>query len=308
MRLLVTGGAGFIGSHFVRRAVANGWRVTVLDDLSTGRAENLAGLDINSVVGSVTDPAAVKLAMAEVDTVVHLAALVSVPQSFSDPGRAVLVNTLGTHNVLEAARETRISHIVFSSSSAVYGNGVPLPTPESATSAPISPYGASKLAAENLVSGYARSFGVPVLILRFFNVYGPGQRPANADGAVIPAFLDAMRQGRPLFIDGDGGQSRDFTYVGTVADVLLQAVERRVVHPTPVNLALGTNSTIKDLITAIADVTGQHPRVQRRPARPGDIRRSEADVRLLTSLFPNVVGIGLRDGLSDTWRAWDQWT
>jgi UDP-glucose 4-epimerase len=194
--------------------------------------------------------------------------------------------------------------MVFSSSSAVYGDDVPLPTPESATSAPISPYGVSKLAAENLVFGYARSFGMPVLVLRYFNVYGPAQRAANADGAVIPTFLDAMRQGRPLPVDGDGGQSRDFTYVGTVADVLLQAVGRRVVHPTPVNLALGTHITIRDLITAIGDVTGQHPRVRRRPARPGDIRKSQADVRLLTSLFPNVVGIGIRDGLSHTWRAW----
>jgi UDP-glucose 4-epimerase len=304
MRLLVTGGAGFIGSHFVRRAVANGWRVTVLDDFSTGRAENLAGLDIYSVVGSVTDPAAVKLAMTEADTVVHLAALVSAATEFSDPGRAVLVNTLGTHNVIEAARETGISHIVFASSSAVYGNEVPLPTPESATSAPISPYGASKLAAENLLSGYARSFGVPVLILRLFNVYGPAQQRANADGAVIPVFLDAMRHGRSLPVDGDGGQSRDFTYVGTVTDVLLQAAGRGVVYPTPVNLALGTHTTIKDLITVIGDVTGQHPRVLRRPVRTGDIRKSQADVRLLTSLFPNVVGIGLRDGLSHTWRGW----
>ena len=239
MAVLVTGGAGFIGAHVCAQLGRPGRarRVVVLDDLSTGLTSNLAGLDhVELVVGSVLDDERVTDLMARVDAVVHLAAVPAVARSLDDPRTSYEVNATGTVTVLEAARRHGC-HAIVASSSSVYGPGAELPAREDQPTRPASPYAASKLAAEAWTLAYGRSFELPVLAFRFFNVFGPLQRADHAYAAVIPAFIDAARAGRPLTVHGDGTQTRDFTYVGDVAAVVADAVDRRVTSEFPVNLA-----------------------------------------------------------------------
>lgn len=301
MRLLITGGAGFIGSNLAREAARHGHDVTVLDDLSTGRRENLDGLPVRLIEGSVTEPDDVQAALAGgADSIVHLAALASVPRSLDDPLEAHDVNVTGTLLVLEAARRAGVPHVVVASSSAVYGLNESLPKTERDWVRPVSPYGVTKLAAEQYVLAYQESFGLATLAFRFFNVYGPGQAAGHPYAAVIPIFVDAVLRGAPVPLDGDGLQSRDFTFVGTVARVLLEAAERRLAHPEPVNLAYGTNTTVVDLLSSIEALTGIRPTVERRPARLGDVRHSQADNRVLLELFEGVAPVPLVDGLAET--------
>ena len=228
MRVLITGGAGFIGSNLARAALAEGHEVVVLDDLSTGYAGNLDGLAVRFHEGSVNDRDVLDAALEDVDAVVHLAALGSVPRSILDPAATHHVNATGTLSVLEGARRADVRHVVMSSSSSVYGLNPALPKSEREWVRPLSPYAVSKLAGEQYVLAYQQSFGLETLAFRFFNVYGPRQMPGHTYAAVVPVFLDAMLRGRPVPVHGDGLQSRDFTYVGTVCGVLLDAVTRRV--------------------------------------------------------------------------------
>ena len=303
MRVLITGGTGFIGSNLARAALAEGHEVVVLDDLSTGYAANLAGIDVRFHEGSVNDPDVLDAALAGVDSVVHLAALGSVPRSILDPVATHHANATGTLNVLEGARRAGVGHVIMSSSSSVYGLNPALPKSEREWVRPLSPYAVSKLAGEQYLLAYQQSFGLETLAFRFFNVYGPRQMPGHAYAAVVPVFLDALLRGAPLRVHGDGLQSRDFTYVGTVCAVLLDAVARRVAHPEPVNLAFGTNTTIVDLVCKLEEVSGLAADVTHEPARPGDVRASQADNRVLRSLFPSIEPVPLRDGLFDT-LAW----
>lgn len=300
MRLLITGGAGFIGSNLVRLATNEGLDVTVLDDLSTGDRRNLDGSSARFVEGSILDPGALTDALSGVSSVVHLAALGSVPRSVKDPIRSHEVNATGTLRVLQAAREAGAEHVVFSSSSSVYGANPVMPKVETAWVRPISPYGVAKLAAEQYVLAHQQSYGMPTLAFRFFNVYGPGQPAGHAYAAVIPVFLDALAQGRPLPVNGDGLHSRDFTYVGTVCRTLLEAVQRRVSHSTPVNLAFGTNTSLLQLIATLEDVVGRPVEVEHRVERVGDVRHSQADNGVLRGLFPGLHPVSLRDGLAAT--------
>src|SRR4029453_16596294 len=229
--VLIPGGAGFIGSNLARAALAEGHEVVVLDDLSTGYGANLAGLDVRFHEGSVNDGALVDVALAGVDGVVHLAALGSVPRSILDPVATHHANATGTLNLLEGVRRAGVQHVVTSSSSSVYGLNPALPKSEREWVRPLSPYAVSKLAGEQYVLAYQQSFRLETLAFRFFNVYGPRQTPGHAYAAVVPVFLDALLRGLPLPVHGDGLQSRDFTYVGTVCAVLLDAVARRVAHP-----------------------------------------------------------------------------
>ncbi len=239
MHILVTGGAGFIGSNLCRALGAYPeLRVTVLDDLSTGDPANLAGLDVELVEGSILDRALLQRVVPEVRSIVHLAALPSVPRSLLDPVTSWDVNATGSLYVLEAARSVG-AHVVLSSSSSVYGATPELPKHEQLPTRPLSPYAASKLAGESLALAYAHSFGLDVLPFRFFNVYGPGQAAGHAYAAVIPCFLDRATRGQALSVYGDGEQSRDFTYVGTVVRVICEALTRRVTSTEPVNLAFG---------------------------------------------------------------------
>ena len=303
MRVLITGGAGFIGSNLARAAHAAGHEVVALDDLSTGYAANLDGLGVRLHAGSVNDAELLDTAMDGVDAVVHLAALGSVPRSILDPVATHLANATGTLSLLEGARRAAVAHVVMSSSSSVYGLNPALPKGEREWVRPLSPYAVSKLAGEQYLLAYQQSFGLETLAFRFFNVYGPRQMPGHAYAAVVPVFLAALLRGEPLPVHGDGLQSRDFTYVGTVCDVLLDAVVRRVTHPEPVNLAFGTTTTIAGLVGELEEVSGLSAEVHHRPARPGDVRASQADSRVLTSLFPAVEPVPLRDGLVET-LAW----
>lgn len=304
MRLTITGGAGFIGSNLVRAAQADPdiGEITVLDDLSTGLISNLDGTDVVFTEGSLLDPQALDEAVAGRDAVVHLGALGSVPRSLDDPVRTHQVNATGTLLLLEACRRHHVGHVVVASSSSVYGTNPALPKSELTWTRPMSPYAASKLAAEAYTLSHQTAYGLPTLAFRFFNVYGPRQRPDHVYAAVIPRFVHAALSGYPVVLYGDGTQSRDFTSVGTVCEVLLDAVRRRVHHAQPVNLAFGAPATLLQVLDELEDILG-HP-VERRfePARVGDVAHSMADNRVLRELFPTIDPIDRRSGLGTTIR------
>lgn len=303
MHIAITGGAGFIGFNLARLALSGGHEVSIIDDLSTGYRDNVSDLPVTFVEGSITDPAALDEALADADSVVHLAALGSVPRSIADPVATHAANATGTLLVLEASRRAGCSHVVAASSSSVYGSNPALPKSEREWVRPMSPYAVTKLASEQYVLAYQQSFGFDSLAFRFFNVYGPGQRAGHVYAAVIPIFVDALLRGEPLPINGDGANSRDFTYIGTVCRVLLEAVERRVTHAEPVNLAFGTNTTLLELVHSLATTSGLVPEVVHRAPRPGDVQHSQADNTVLRSLFPDVDPVPLDQGLADT-LAW----
>lgn len=310
MRVVVTGGAGFIGSNLCRSLLAHPQvsSVRVLDDLSTGRETNLEGLDVDLVVGSILDEDTVNSVMADADAVVHLAARPSVPRSIENPRATHEVNVNGTINVLEAlrARPANSVRIVFASSSSVYGANTALPKRIDHPPRPVSPYAVSKLAGESYVLSYQRCFGIPALAVRFFNVYGPAQDNAAAYSPVIPAFITAALDGRPIPVHGDGEQSRDFTFVGSVADTLTAAVTGPVALDEPLNLAFGVRFSLLEVIDAISAQLGRPLAVDHMDPRPGDVRHSQADPVQMKEHFPDVAAVSLEDGLATTiewWRA-----
>ncbi len=302
MRILVTGGAGFIGMNLAARLVASGHSVAVIDNLSNGHRDNLDGLDVDFVEGSILDDFALERAMAGADSVVHLAALGSVPRSIADPLTSHMNNATGTLNVLVTAQRLGVPHVIAASSSSVYGLNPALPKSEREWVRPMSPYAVSKLATEQYTLAFQQSFGLETLAFRFFNVYGPGQRAGHVYAAVVPVFIDSLMKDRPLPVHGTGEQSRDFTYVGTVCEVLADAVERRVSHPEPVNLAFGTNTSLIDLIKELEGVSGTHPEVEYQAARAGDVPHSRAHNATLRGLFPNVLPVSLHEGLLATFN------
>jgi UDP-glucose 4-epimerase len=301
MRVLVTGGAGFIGANTCRLLAAHPGieHVVALDDLSTGYRANLAGVPVDLVEGSILDRPLLTDLVSTVDAVVHLAALPSVPRSLADPVASHEANATGTLYVLEACRHAG-TYLAAASSSSVYGSVVDLPKHEDLPTRPLSPYAASKLATEGYVLAYRSAFGVPALALRFFNVYGPYQSVGDAYAAVIPAFVDAALRGEPLRVYGDGQQSRDFTFVGTVAQVLVDAVTRRVVSDTPVNLAYGNRVSLLTLIDRLRSLVDAPIEVEHMPPRVGDVRDSQADDTRLRALFPQIRPLPLEAGLART--------
>jgi UDP-glucose 4-epimerase len=307
MKVVVTGGAGFIGGNLVRRlATTDGVdSVIVVDDLSTGSKSNLDGVDADVIHGSILDRPLLDHACAGADAVIHLAALASVPGSIADPATTHRVNVTGTLQVLEAARRAGGAHVVVASSSAVYSADPTMPKRESMRPFPLSPYGVSKLAAEAYTLAYAACYDLPVLPFRFFNVFGPLQPADHVYAAVVPAFIDAALAGRPLTIFGDGEQTRDFIYVGTVCDVLIDAVRRRVTADDAVNLAFGTRTSLNDLVRDLEATLGDRLPVSYTAARPGDVRHSHADTERLRRLFPEIVPVRLQDGLKRT-VAWSR--
>jgi UDP-glucose 4-epimerase len=302
MRVVITGGAGFIGANLCRRLIATPGvdEVVVLDNLVTGSAANIAGLDVRFVEGSILDDDALDDACAGAAAIVHLAALGSVPRSVADPMASHLNNATGTAMVLEAARRHGNLHTIVASSSSVYGANPALPKHEELATRPMSPYAATKLATESYSLAWANSFGLPVLAFRFFNVFGPLQAAGHAYAAVIPAFVDAALSGRPLTVHGDGTQSRDFTYVGTLTTVLADALVRTVTSDVPINLAFGSRVSLLDLIAGIEALLG-HP-VQRvhTEVRSGDVPHSQADSSRLLALFPEIRPVVFDDGLRAT--------
>jgi len=296
----VTGGAGFIGANLSRRLRSQGHDVVVVDDLSTGDLENLRDLDVTLVEGTILDPEILDTAMSEATAVVHLAARPSVPRSITDPVASHLANATGTVEVLEAARRAGNLHVIVASSSSVYGANPTLPKREDLATMPLSPYAASKLATESYALAYQHSFGVPALAFRFFNVFGPLQAAGHAYAAVVPAFVSAALEGTPLVVHGDGKQSRDFTYVDTVTEVIADAIARGVTSASPVNLAFGTRTDLLSLIAELERILDTTVTVEHTETRAGDVKHSQADSTRLQELFPDVVPTALPDALRAT--------
>lgn len=298
MKVAVTGGAGFVGANLARRLIDGGADLIVIDDLSTGYASNIRGLDLDFVEGSILDDRSLK-AIANVETVVHLAAVPSVPRSVKDPVTSHEANATGTLRVLEAARKNG-AHVIVASSSSVYGANPTLPKAETMCPMPVSPYAVSKLATESYAISYQRVYDLPTLAFRFFNIFGPLQAPGHAYAAVVPAFTHAAVRGDELIVHGDGEQTRDFTYVGTVIDTLVDAIERRVTSVSPVNLAFGTRHSLLSVIDLIEEQMGSALARKHIESRAGDVRDSQADSTLLMSLFPEIKPVALVDGLAHT--------
>jgi len=306
MRVVVTGGAGFIGSNLCERLAedASFDAVVALDDLSNGFAENLDGIDAQLVVGSILDADLLDEVCSGADAIVHLAARGSVPKSVKDPFKTHERNATGTLHVVEAARRAGNIHVITASSSSVYGATPDLPKHEDLPTRPMSPYAVSKIATEWYTLAHQHSYGLPTLAFRFFNVYGPRQPAGHAYAAVIPAWIDAALKGEPLWVNGDGKQSRDFTYVDTVTWTLAEALKRRTTFEMPVNLAFGGGTTLLELVNMLESAFGSELDVRHREARAGDIRHSTADSRRLYELFPDVEPIGFDEGLAKTIDWW----
>ena len=301
MQVLITGGAGFIGSNLARYTLQQGdVTVRVLDDLSTGSPRNLEGLAVDFTEGSLLNYDVVTSAARGVDSIVHLGAIPSVPRSIANPRASHEANTTGTLNVLEAAREVGVEHVVVASSSSVYGSNPKLPKSEFDWTRPMSPYAVSKQATEGYAIAYQYSYGLKTLAFRFFNVYGPAQAADHAYAAVIPKFLDAALHGQPLEVHGDGTQSRDFTFVNTVCAVIHSAVVRQLHSVDPVNLAYGTNTTLLELIEMMKVQLRHDVETRFVTPRVGDVRASQADNSRVRELFPDVTPIPLEQGLAAT--------
>lgn len=299
MKVVVTGGAGFVGANLCRELVRRGQHVIAVDDLSTGCRSNLEGLDVDLRIATVLDPDAIADASCGADSIVHLAAVPAVMRSLENPQRSHTANATGTLAVLEAARAAQ-AHVVVASSSSVYGRNPALPRSEDLTCMPTSPYAASKLAAESYALAYQASFGLRCLAFRFFNIFGPLQRADHAYAAVIPRFVRAALHREPLEIHGDGMQSRDFTYIDTVVEVLADSVARRLTSDRPVNLAFGTSTTVNDLVAHLECILARPLVTVHGPPRAGDVRHSQASNHALRRLFPGIAPVPLEAGLSRT--------
>ncbi|WP_422739388.1 NAD-dependent epimerase/dehydratase family protein [Micromonospora sp. WMMD729] len=302
MKVVVTGGAGFIGANLVR-ALDDTPQVTeivVVDDLSTGLLDNLHDQPVRLCRGTVLDPDLLDEAFSGAASVVHLGALGSVPRSIDRPLPSHHANATGTLMVLEAARRHHVQQVILSSSSSVYGANPVLPRQEGLRPIPVSPYAVSKLAAEAYAVAYASCYDLGVLPFRFFNVFGPRQAAHHAYAAVLPRFVTAALAGEPLRVHGDGRQTRDFTFVGSVTSVIVDAIVRRVSTTDVVNLAFGARVSLLDIIAELEDIMGRPLPVVHEPPRPGDVRDSQADCGRLRELFPSVRPVPLRTGLEQT--------
>jgi len=300
-KVLVTGGAGFIGSNLVRALLERGDDVRVLDNFSTGNRRNLAGLDVEVVEGELRSYERVHNAVRGTEIVFHLGALGSVPRSVQDPLTSSAVNVEGTLNVLLAARDEGVRRVVFASSSSVYGNSQELPLRESMSPDPISPYGVAKLAAERYCVSFSRVYeSLESVVLRYFNVFGPRQDPTSQYAAVVPLFVTAIAEGRPVTIFDDGEQSRDFTYVDNVVTANLRAADAVGVSGRIFNVSAGAPSTVNELAETVGRLLGKPVEKLYRPPRQGDLRDSWANVDEARGLLGYEPTISLEEGLRRT--------
>jgi len=305
-KCLVTGGAGFIGSHLTERLIALGHSVRVVDNLSTGNLGNLAALNggIDFLKGDLCDPAVCREAVAGIDVVFHLAALASVPQSLLDPWANHAANVNATMRLLEACAAAKVRRVVYSSSSAVYGDTDATPRGEATEPLPRSPYAASKLAGEQYVLAFARAGVIEGVALRYFNVFGPRQSPRSAYAAVIPNFFQAALEGRPASLYGDGLQTRDFIYVDNVVDanILAASASSETANGWVVNIGAGKRTSLLELLSMIGRVTGCALEHVTLAARAGDVRDSVASLERAEQVLCYKSRVSLEEGLGRTWR------
>jgi UDP-glucose 4-epimerase len=302
VKALVTGGGGFIGSNVVRALLAQGDEVSVLDNFSTGSRANLAGLehDVQLVEGDLRSYERVHAAIHGVEVVFHQGALPSVPRSVQDPLTTTAVNVEGTLNVLLAARDEGVRRIVNASSSSVYGNTGTLPRVETQAPDPISPYAVAKLAAERFCTSFTRVYGMEIVSLRYFNVFGPRQDPTSQYAAVVPRFIRAVADGEPVTIYGDGEQSRDFTFVDNVVSANLLAADAPEVGGEILNVATGRSVTVNALADAIAALLDKPVEKAYEPARKADVHASWADLDAAERLLGYRPQVEFADGLRRT--------
>ena len=277
MKALVTGGAGFIGHHLVARLLADGHEVRVLDNFSTGRRERLANTDVELVEGDLRSYERVHTAVRGVDTVFHLGAMPSVPRSIQDPLTSNAVNVDGTLHVLLASRDEDVRRVVFASSSSIFGSNPALPKSELDLPMPVSPYGVSKLAAEQHCAAFHAVYGLETVALRLFNVFGPGQDPLSQYAAVVPRFITTMLGGEQPAVYGDGQQSRDFTFVADVVSAFLQASTAPDAAGLAFNISCGQATSIVDLVSLLNGIMGTSIEPRFLPARDGEVRHSKGD-------------------------------
>lgn len=298
--ILVTGGAGFIGSHLVRALVSRGERVRVLDDLSSGSREVLDGLDVELIEADVCDRAAVSRACRGVRAVFHQAAMVSVPQSLAEPERSFAVNAGATLQLLQALRDAGGERLVFAASSAAYGDTESLPKVESMVPSPLSPYAAGKVAGEHLLAVWGRCFGLRTVSLRYFNIFGPGQRDDSPYTGVIAIFARALLEGRRPTIFGDGEQTRDFTYVDNVVAANLAALERELEPGVVINVGAGERISLNQLYRAMTQILGSSLEPHYAAPRGGDVRHSLASIERARTLLGFAPAVDWRTGLART--------
>jgi nucleoside-diphosphate-sugar epimerase len=306
MHILVTGGAGFIGSHLVRRLVEQGHSVRVLDSLVSGHAHNLDSVAgaIDMRVADLQDADAVREAVVGVDYVFHLAALISVVQSVEQPLLTHAINVNGTLGLMEAARAAGVKRLVQVSSAAVYGDPAQVPTPEETPPEPLSPYGLSKHIAEEYGQLYSRLYGLECVALRFFNVYGPGQDPRSPYAAAVPRFVEALASGQQPTVFGDGQQTRDFTFVEDNVRALWAAASAPGIGGAVFNVGRGQPVSVLELINTLGELLGVEARPHFAPARAGEIRHSCADVGSFAARAGFRAQVGLREGLGKTLEGW----
>ncbi|HEY8154671.1 MAG TPA: SDR family oxidoreductase [Myxococcota bacterium] len=305
---LVTGGAGFIGGHLVAGLVAEGWRVRVLDDFSSGREANLAEVaDVVELIrGDVRDEAALARAAAGAEVVFHQAAVASVPRSVAEPLRTNSINLDGTLQVLEAARRAGVRRVVYAASSAAYGNSEVLPKVESMGAEPLSPYALQKHAGELYCRLYTSLYGLETVALRYFNIFGPRQDPKSEYAAVIPRFICAALAGEGATIFGDGEQTRDFVYVQDAVRANLLAADAARASGAVINIATGRRISLNELWRAIREITGALVPARHAPAREGDVRDSVADIARARELLGFEPAVDLREGLRRTAESFNQ--
>ena len=299
-KVAVTGGAGFVGTNLVRALLNQSTEVLVIDDFSTGLKSNLEGLDCTLAEISLTDSIKVAKALKECEYIFHLGARGSVPRSIKNPRATMEVNAIGTLNVLESARATGAT-VAFSSSSSVYGSNLELPKNEKMWMAPLTPYAASKLNGEALVESYSASYSISAVTYRFFNIFGPWQRPDHDYAAVIPKWIWKLMQNESIEVFGDGNQSRDFTYVDTVVEVLIEGMKKEINHPSPINLAFGSRVTLNQAIDALR-LKFPDLKVSYSQERSGDVRNSQNDPTLLKSIFHSITPIDFSEALEMTYQ------
>ncbi|HJX62998.1 MAG TPA: SDR family oxidoreductase [Polyangia bacterium] len=306
-KIVVTGGAGFIGSALARALVARGDDVSVLDNLTTGKRENLREVadQLTIVEGDILDAALLDRVFSGADVVFHEAAIPSVPRSLAAPLPSHNANATGTLNVLEAARRCQVRRVVYAGSSSAYGEPPSLPVVETMAPAPLSPYAVSKLAGEHYLRVYARVFGVQTVTLRYFNVFGPRQDPNSQYAAVIPRFITAALEGRSPTVYGDGEQSRDFCFIDNVVEANLRAADAEGASGKLFNIACGTGTSLNRVLALLGEALGRPVVARYEPGRAGDVRHSLADISQAKTVLGYTAAVNFVAGLGKT-LAWFQ--